>query len=198
MSKPAKNDYEILELSPQANQDTIERMFRYLAAKHHPDSGGDKEKFSFLVKAFDNLRDPVSRAAYDAQLQRHDQENAQLARHARQAGPDTADRHELLCLFYARRRQNESNPAIGMVTIEKMMNLPAEVLKFHLWYFREKGWVKRAENGGLSITAEGVDRVEANEMAVNHHLRIEAHRETIALPQTHAGQTNFVPTPHAF
>ena len=42
-------------------------MFRYLAAKHHPDKGGDKERFNYLVKAFENLRDSVSRAAYDAQ-----------------------------------------------------------------------------------------------------------------------------------
>ena len=199
MSKPAKTYYEILELSSNANQDTIERMFRYLATKHHPDSGGDKEKFSFLVKAFENLRDPVSRATYDAQLQQQSRENAGLVEHAKQAGPDTADRHELLCLFYARRRQNEDNPAICMMTIEKMMNLPAEVLKFHLWYFREKGWVKREENGGLSITAEGVDRVEANEMAMNHHMRIEAHQEQIAIPMNHSGQaTSAVPTPHAF
>jgi curved DNA-binding protein CbpA len=198
MSKTAKNYYEILELSSNANQDTIERMFRYLATKHHPDSGGDKEKFSFLVKAFESLRDPVSRATYDASLQQQERENAGLAEHARQAGPDTADRHELLCLFYARRRQNEDNPAIGMMTIEKMMNLPSEVLKFHLWYFREKGWVKREENGGLSITAEGVDRVEANEMAMNNHLRIEAQQDSIAIPLAHPGQVGAVPNPHAF
>lgn len=198
MSETAKNYYEILELSANANQDTIERMFRYLATKHHPDSGGDKEKFSFLVKAFENLRDPVSRATYDAQLQQQQQDNARLVEHARQAGPDTADRHELLCLFYARRRQNENSPAIGMMTIEKMMNLPAEVLNFHLWYFREKGWVQREENGGLSITAEGVDRVEASEMAMNNHLRIEASSEVVAIPMTHAGQASSIPAPHAF
>lgn len=198
MSKPAKNYYEILELSANANQDTIERMFRYLATKHHPDSGGDREKFSFLVKAFENLRDPASRATYDAQLQQQDRENAGLVEHAKQAGPDTADRHELLCLFYARRRQNETTPGIGMMTIEKMMKLPAEVLNFHLWYFREKGWIQREENGGLSITAEGVDRVEANEMAMNNHLRIEAQSEVVAIPMTHAGQAASVPNPHAF
>lgn len=198
MSKPAKNYYEILELSANANQDTIERMFRYLATKHHPDSGGDREKFSFLVKAFENLRDPVSRATYDAKLQQQDRENAGLAEHARQAGPDTADRHELLCLFYARRRQNENNPAIGMMTIEKMMKLPAEVLKFHIWYFREKGWIQREENGGLSITAEGVDRVEADERAMSNHLRIEAQNDVVAIPMTHAGQAAPVPNPHTF
>ncbi len=203
MSKTAQNYYEILELSTGANQDTIERMFRYLATKHHPDAGGDKEKFSFLVKAFENLRDPVSRATYDAKLQQEQKDNAGLAEHARQAGPDTADRHELLCLFYARRRQNENSPAIGTLTIEKMMKLPTEVLSFHLWYFREKGWIKREENGGFAITAEGVDRVEASEMAMNHHLRIEscsaAPDPAAAIPMTHSGaMTAAIPTPHAF
>ncbi len=183
MGNIAKSYYEILELSSNANQDTIERMFRYLATKHHPDTGGDKETFSYLVKAFEALRDPVSRAAYDAQLHQEHQASAALVEHAKQAGPDTIDRHEMLCLFYARRRQNEDNPAVGVVTIERTMNLPPEVLKFHLWYFREKGWIKRAENGGLEITAEGVDRVEAHEIAmINTNLRSEAQNSLLPVP----------------
>jgi len=195
MSKPAKNYYETLELSANANQDTIERMFRYLATKHHPDSGGDKEIFSTLLKAFEVLRDPDARSAYDATLQQQKQENKALVEHAREAGPDAAVRHELLHLFYARRRQAVGSPAIGTMTIEKEMDLSEEMLNFHLWFFREKGWIKREEDGGLAITAAGVERVEAGEMRAKKLARIDAQCNTTAMPAIHLNQSAAIALP---
>ena len=185
----ATDYYEILQLNNNATQDTIERMFRYMAGKYHPDKGGDKERFNYLVKAFENLRDPVMRAAYDAKLQEQAAEHSALSDHARQAGPDAAERHELLCLFYARRRQSFDSPALGAVTIEKMMKMPEKVIGFHLWYFREKGWIQRAENGGFVITAEGVDKVEQGEIEFNQHLRLESKSDsTITLEHASASE----------
>jgi curved DNA-binding protein CbpA len=45
--------YEILEISPNANSDTIERIFRYLALRYHPDNQatGDLCRFSEIVEA---------------------------------------------------------------------------------------------------------------------------------------------------
>src|ERR1700682_6345681 len=59
--------YEILEISPNANSGTIERMFRYLAQRYHPDNQdtGDRNRFDVIVEANDTLRDPVKRAQYD-------------------------------------------------------------------------------------------------------------------------------------
>ena len=188
MSKPARNYYETLELSTNANQDTIERMFRYLATKHHPDSGGDKEKFSILLKAFEVLRDPVSRSAYDSELRQEKVENKVLVENAREAGPDAEVRHELLQLFYARRRQAVGSAALGSMTIEKEMDLSEEMLNFHLWFFREKGWIQREEDGGLAITAAGVERVEAGEIHAKKLARIEAQSNTIAMPAIHGSQ----------
>jgi hypothetical protein len=34
-------------------------------------------------------------------------------------------------------------------------------LAFHLWYFREQGWIAREESGVMSITAQGVDQIES-------------------------------------
>jgi len=174
------NYYELLELSPNANQETIERTFRYLATKHHPDAGGDRARFSELMKAFETLKDPASRAAYDAKIEQLQMEAVNLTEHANQAGPDTVDRHKLLCLYYARRRQGNKNPGLGTVAAETLMRCPSGLLDFHLWYFREKGWIKREDNGGFSITADGVDRVEAREIEVNR-LRLSANTESPAL-----------------
>ena len=178
MHQDVTNYYELLELSPNANQEMIERMFRYLATKWHPDAGGDKTKFTLLVKAFETLKDPATRTAYDVSLQQQQQQDQHLVEHARQAGPDTVDRHKMLCLFYARRRQDGRRPALGTVTVETMMNCPAEILEFHLWYFREKGWIQREDNGGFAITAAGVDRVESGEMEVSNHLRIASQADS--------------------
>ena len=195
MSKPAKNYYEILELSSNANQDTIERMFRYLAAKHHPDSGGDKDTFAVLLKAFEVLREPAARSAYDTTLQQEKKEKKVLVEHAREAGPDAAVRHELLQLFYARRRHAAGSPALGSMTIEKEMDLSEEMLNFHLWFFREKGWIKREEDGGLAITATGVERVEAGEMRARKLARLEVQSDTIALPAIHGNQVSSIAVP---
>ena len=189
MSKPAKNYYEILELSANANHDTIERMFRYLATKHHPDSGGDKEQFRVLLKAFEVLRDPTSRSAYDLKLQKEKVEHKILVDHARKAGPDAEIRHQLLQLFYARRRQAVGSAALGSMTIEKEMDLSEEMLNFHLWFFREKGWIQREEDGGLAITATGVERVEAGEIRARRLARIDVQSNTITMPVIHASQT---------
>lgn len=170
----AKNYYDILEVSPNASVETIEKMFRFMATKMHPDAGGDKEAFSQLVKAFEIIRNPATRSAYDAELIKQNHQGQRLADHAAQAGHDVVDRHELLCLFYARRRQTGNQPALGTMTVRKLMDLSEDVLDFHLWYFKEKGWIKRSEDGGFAITAEGVDKVESSEIQIANQLRIEA------------------------
>ena len=59
--------YEILEISPNANSDTIQRIFRHLAKRYHPDNPdtGDSLRFSEILEAHETLKDPVSRARYD-------------------------------------------------------------------------------------------------------------------------------------
>lgn len=170
--------YELLELSPNANLETIERVFRYFATKWHPDAGGDKERFTLLIQAFEMLRDPESRAAYDALYQQRQQQAANLVENARKAGVDTVDRHKLLGIFYAKRRQDYRKPALGISTIERAMHCPAEVLEFHLWYFKEKGWIKREETGGFSITSDGVDRMESTEVKEANHMLLEWQRHS--------------------
>ena len=171
-SQNQPNHYDTLQLSQYATQEVIEKTFRYLATKHHPDAGGQKDKFNQLVEAFEVLRDPHTRDSYDQKLKSETQEISRLMENSMQAGPDAAIRHELLCLFYARRRQNGSQPALGAVAIEKALNLSQEVLEFHLWYFREKGWIARWESGGFAITAEGVDQIDSTELRISDQKRI--------------------------
>jgi molecular chaperone DnaJ len=61
--------YEILAVSRDADGETIKKAYRKLALEHHPDrNGGDKaaeEKFKEATEAYEVLRDPDKRAAYD-------------------------------------------------------------------------------------------------------------------------------------
>jgi curved DNA-binding protein len=68
-----KDYYEVMGLARGATQDEIKRAYRKLARKYHPDVSKEKdaeEKFKEMAEAYETLKDPEKRAAYD-QLGRH-------------------------------------------------------------------------------------------------------------------------------
>jgi len=69
--EPFIDYYEIPQISPRADQGTIERVYRLLAKRYHPDNKetGNANKFDVLTKAFRALSDPQRRAGYDVVLQ---------------------------------------------------------------------------------------------------------------------------------
>lgn len=164
--------YEILEISPNANWETIDRIFRYLAQRYHPDNQdtGDPLRFGKIVEAHNTLRDPVKRAQYDIQYKNHSDfrwKTAEEASDSKGIGRDVDIQDKLLSILYVRRRQNIDNPGIGASDLERLLGCPREHLEFHLWYLKGKGWMERLQNGQLAITVDGVDRAN-----------FEHHRET--------------------
>ena len=61
----SQNYYEILGISPTSSADEIKRAFRKLAIEKHPDRGGDVVEFQKISEAYEILKDPNKRAAYD-------------------------------------------------------------------------------------------------------------------------------------
>ena len=57
--------YKILDVSPTANETEIKKAYRKLAMKHHPDKGGNPEKFKEVTSAFEVLSDKEKREKYD-------------------------------------------------------------------------------------------------------------------------------------
>ena len=57
--------YRVLQVDPDADQDVIRAAYRALAAKHHPDIGGQAEQMAELNRAYAVLSDPVVRSTYD-------------------------------------------------------------------------------------------------------------------------------------
>jgi curved DNA-binding protein CbpA len=155
--------YEFLQISPGAEADTIHRVYRFLAARFHPDNQdtGDAEKFFLLNQAYEVLSDPERRAAYDATRQTSqpvplstfvdfmDNLKGELNR-----------RLAMLAVLYFQRRINPYSPEVSLRDIERRLGFPREYLEFTSWYLRTKEYITRADNSDFTITAEGVDFVE--------------------------------------
>jgi len=57
--------YAVLGVGPDATPEEVKRAYRRLAREHHPDAGGDEERFKEVARAYDVLGDPERRARYD-------------------------------------------------------------------------------------------------------------------------------------
>jgi len=157
--------YEILQVSPNADTDTVDRVFRHLAKKFHPDNtaSGDTERFRVVMEAHKILSDPEARAAYDVRHTDHWNQKWQLASEAANRtafGDDRETRESLLSLLYVQRRRTMKHPGMGELELAMLLRVPHELVEFHLWYLKAKGWVERLDTGALAITARGVDQVE--------------------------------------
>ena len=63
-----KDYYSILGVKRDASADDIKKAYRKLAQRHHPDvskAKGAEEKFKEIAEAYQTLKDPEKRAAYD-------------------------------------------------------------------------------------------------------------------------------------
>lgn len=156
--------YELLQLSPRADRETVERVFRHLAKRHHPDNleSGDSGTFQRLAEAYRVLSDPEQRARYDARYQEVREARWRIFDQTTAADDVAADRRvrmAILSVLYAARRADVDQPGVGIVELERLLGCPEGHLKFHVWYLRENRWLERLDTGLLAITAAGVDRV---------------------------------------
>ncbi|MDR3741119.1 MAG: J domain-containing protein [Terracidiphilus sp.] len=158
--------YEFLQISPNAESETIHRVYRFLASRFHPDNPetSDPEKFAMLRHAYDILSDPGRRAEYDHKYFTEPSEAPPIS-----STIDFMDdiegelnrRLAVLAVLYYRRRNNPFSPEVGLAEIEARMGFPRDYLDFTTWYLMRKGYITRADNSDFTLTAEGVDFVEA-------------------------------------
>jgi curved DNA-binding protein len=164
--KPPVNYYDLLQINPRAEVETIDRVYRILASRYHPDNQqtGDAERFRTLTDAYQLLKDPVKRKEYDRQFE------------VTPAGPlpiflgreftegidaEAKIRIGVLCLLYSKRRANPDYAALSLLDMENIMAFPRERLLFALWYLRAKRFVLQDDRSSFIIAAEGVDYLES-------------------------------------
>jgi len=165
------DQYEVLQLSPNATAETVERVYRMLAKRYHPDNQdtGDAEKFAEIHTAFEVLANPISRASYDA---KYEQNRATTWKIFKQEGADDsrADDQRLfrgiLSLLYIARRRDPENGGLGPVTLETMLGCPRQHLEFPIWYLKKRGYGERMGNGYVAITADGIDKLGSDDLAL--------------------------------
>jgi len=159
--------YETLQISPNADPETIHRVYRIMAARFHPDNPttGSLERFLLLREAYQTLSDPVLRAEYDASRPRWQTETLPIfwqKSFVDGIEGETNRRLGVLSLLYQRRRISESKPGVSVMELEQRMAFPREYLNFTLWYLRSKGYVTvMQDNSDCALTSSGVDYVES-------------------------------------
>lgn len=157
--------YEFLQISPNAEFDTIHRVYRFLALRFHPDNPEtcDPAKFHLLQQAYEVLSDEARRAEYDAARGLAGTSLTPLS-----SSVDFMDntagelnrRLAVLALLYLRRRSTPDAPTVSLFEIEDRMGFPREYLDFTLWYLQRKGYITRADNAEIALLVDGVDFVE--------------------------------------
>jgi Mn-dependent DtxR family transcriptional regulator len=158
--------YEFLQISPNADFETIHRVYRFLATRLHPDNNetGQEERFRLLKTAYDVLSDPRRRKEYDigrAQTQAPPKPLAETVDFMDAMEGETNRRLAVLAVLYYKRRTNPIFPDVRLAEIEERMGFPRDYLDFTLWYLQRKGYVTKADSAEYALSVEGVDFVEA-------------------------------------
>lgn len=159
--------YEVLQISPNAEAETIHRVFRLLATRYHPDNPetGDAPRFMQLKQAYEVLKDPEQRAAYDYRRDEHRAEPLpvfQLRDFLEGTEGEANRRIGILCLLYHKRRMDPEQPGLSLLQLEGLMAFPREHLCFAIWYLLEKKLIRFNENSEYEITGEGTEYAESH------------------------------------
>jgi curved DNA-binding protein CbpA len=182
----APDYYELLQISPNAEPETIHRVYRLLAQRYHPDNQqtGDETRFRALVDAYEQLTDPVRRAQYDVIYN-----EVRKSRWQPVAAPERADnpieveqmvRMTVLEVLYEQRRTEPGRAGVFLLDLEQLTGQPREHLEFTMWYLTKKNLISREDNSKLSITAEGVDYLEAQYQTLGPRKRLAPHNDPAA------------------
>jgi len=164
-SEETPDFYEVLQLSPNADPDTIHRVFRALAQRYHPDNreSGHEETFKQVMTAYEVLSDPERRASFDAGRLNNNKTRWRIFDQPQSAVGVEAERRKrngVLSLLYTKRINEPHQPLMSLHEFEDLLGCPREHLEFTFWYLKDSGLIARTDNGRYAITVKGVDHAE--------------------------------------
>ena len=175
--------YETLQVNTNAEQETIDRVYRLLAQRFHPDNHqtGDVNRFQTLLEAYTVLRDPEKRAQYDVSYYQRRKDRWRLVSNGAQSENDF-EREEVLRLtvleaLYTKRRLEPENPGIFNAEFEQLIGAPREHLEFTHWYLRQKNLVTSDDHSRLVLTVDGAEYLEQSYRSNLTRKRLKASSE---------------------
>lgn len=175
--------YETLQISANAEPETIHRVYRMLAQRFHPDNleTGNAVRFQLVSEAYKILSDSEKRARYDVTHQQRQQDRWRLVAKGVEAENDFSVeqyvRMTVLEVLYTRRRLEPQDPGIFLYDLEKLTGRPREHLEFTVWYLTSKKYIARGDNSLLIVTADGVEYLEQNYQTNLQNKRLLAKNE---------------------
>ena len=127
MSKHEAGDwYEVLQISPNADTDTIQRVFRLLAQKYHPDNQetGNADRFRQLHDAYLILSNVEKRAQYDVAHEALRRERWRFAATSAPADNDFEQERHMRCvvleILYNQRRTEPDKPSMSNLDLVQL------------------------------------------------------------------------------
>ena len=177
VNSEALDYYEVMQLSPTADADTIARVFRMLALRYHPDNleTGSSDMFVRLCEAHQCLGDPEKRACYDVQHRETKQLRWKIFDQAATSTGREGEKRKrqgILALLYAQTLHNPEQAELSIQSLEELLGCPREHLQAALWYLKAKNYIKRSDGGRFSITITGFDEAEAHLTPVGTNRRL--------------------------
>jgi curved DNA-binding protein CbpA len=179
-AEPFVDFYESLQVSPNADSDTIHRVYRILAQRFHPDNreSGDPAVFRQITEAFEILGQPTTRAAYDVKhrdARRLTWKIFDQAASAQGIEAEKRKRFGVLSVLYRKRVGQPDQSSMSLKELEDLLGVPKEHLEFTVWYLKEGQFLTRTDNGRVTITMRGVDLAEElNERGDKSHAERKA------------------------
>jgi curved DNA-binding protein CbpA len=166
MTEPRNDYYEALQVSANAETETISRVFRLLAQRFHPDNQetGNEEHFRQILEAYTVLTDPEQRARYDVAYQKQRHDRWRLVASGEQSENDfemeQVFRLSVLEALYTKRRVEPEKPGIFYGEFEALIGRPREHLEFTLWFLAQKKFITTDDKSCLILTVEGAEYLE--------------------------------------
>jgi curved DNA-binding protein len=158
--------YEVLQVSTSAEPETINRVFRLLAQRFHPDNQktGSEDRFRIILEAYTVLSDPEKRARYDIMHEQLRKDRWRLVATGAQIENDfemeQAARLAVLEVLYTKRRVDQNQASIYLMELEKLIGRPREHLEFTIWYLLQKKLIQYDDTSRLLLTVEGAEYLE--------------------------------------
>ena len=182
MSNEADDYYDVLQVSDAAELETINRVYRMLAQRYHPDNRetGNEGRFRTITEAYQVLSNPEKRAQYDATNQKRKKDRWRLV----SAGAQTENDFEMeqvvrltvLEALYTKRRLDPQNPGIYLVELERMIGRPREHLEFTIWFLNQKKPIA-TDDARMYLTADGCEYLEDSYKNNVQRKRLQAAKE---------------------